>query len=466
MADIVVCGGSVIGLSTAMLLARDGHDVTVLERDFAEVPNSVDAAWDGWNRVGVPQFRQPHNLFPRYRKILQQELPDVFNALIASGGTWVDFLAALPPFITDRDPRPDDDQFRFVTGRRPMVEYVHARAAANEPRLTVRRGIKARGFLNGASQNGTVRVTGVATEEGAVPADLVIDAMGRRSPAAEWLVELGAPPPLVHAEDSGYTYYTRFYSGEQPVAMAPPVSSIGTFMLLTLFGDNSTWSVTLWAPTGDGALKEFRHPEKFDKVVRACPLHAHWLAGQPITDVLPMAGILDKYRRFVVDGEPVATGFAAVGDAWACTNPSAGRGLSVGLIHAQRLRDVVRSSLGDPRAFALEWDAVTESEIAPWYWNQIAADRSRLAEIEAVRQGRTSNVTTVVPLPPEFQAVARAAPFDADVFRALVETIGCLALPQEVFARPGLWDKVEAAAPDEPFAIPGPTRDELLAMLA
>jgi 2-polyprenyl-6-methoxyphenol hydroxylase-like FAD-dependent oxidoreductase len=414
----------------------------------------------------VPQFRQPHNLFPRYRKILETELPDVFDGLVASGGTWVDFLASLSPFITDRAPRPHDDQFRFVTGRRPMIEYVHARAAANEPHVTVRRAAKVCGFMNGTGGNGAARITGVATEDGDVPADLVVDAMGRRSPAADWLVALGSLPPLVHAEDSGYTYYTRFYSGELPVAMTGPVSSIGTFMLLTLFGDNSTWSLTLWAPTGDAALKEFRHPEKFDSVVRACPLHAHWLDGEPITDVRPMAGILDKYRRFVVDGQPVATGFAAVGDAWACTNPSAGRGLSVGLMHAQCLRDVVRSSLGDPQGFALEWDGVTESEIAPWYWNQIAADRSRLAEIEAVRESRAPNVKTVVPLPPEFEAVARAALFDADVFRALIETIGCLALPQEVFARPGLWDRVEAAAPDEPFAIPGPSRDELLALLA
>ena len=92
MANIVVCGGSVIGLTAAMLLARDGHDVTVLERDPAEVPSSWEEAWDTWDRPGVPQFHQPHNLFPRYRKILDEELPDVLDGLVANGGTWVNFV--------------------------------------------------------------------------------------------------------------------------------------------------------------------------------------------------------------------------------------------------------------------------------------------------------------------------------------------------------------------------------------
>jgi hypothetical protein len=29
-----------------------------------------------------------------------------------------------------------------------------------------------------------------------------------------------------------------------------------------------------------------------------------------------------------------------------------------------------------------------------------------------------------------------------------------------------MWDKVIAATPDEPFAMPGPNREELLALLA
>ena len=38
MAEILVLGAGLTGLTTAMLLARDGHDVTVLERDPAEPP--------------------------------------------------------------------------------------------------------------------------------------------------------------------------------------------------------------------------------------------------------------------------------------------------------------------------------------------------------------------------------------------------------------------------------------------
>ena len=37
------------------------------------------------------------------------------------------------------------------------------------------------------------------------------------------------------------------------------------------------------------------------QTVRACPLHAHWVDGEPVTDVLPMSGAVDRYRRFVVD---------------------------------------------------------------------------------------------------------------------------------------------------------------------
>jgi 2-polyprenyl-6-methoxyphenol hydroxylase-like FAD-dependent oxidoreductase len=81
--------------------------------------------------------------------------------------------------------------------------------------------------------------------------------------------------------------------------------------------------------------------------------HAHWLDGEPITGVLAMGGITDRYRRFVVDGAPVATGIVSVGDAWAGTNPVGGRGISMGLMHAQGTVEVLQQHLDDPPALAL-----------------------------------------------------------------------------------------------------------------
>ena len=78
---IVIIGGGICGLGTALLLARDGHDVTVLEHDAAPLPASPQAAWEQWERKGVAQFRQPHNFMPGLRLLLEAELPDVQEAL-------------------------------------------------------------------------------------------------------------------------------------------------------------------------------------------------------------------------------------------------------------------------------------------------------------------------------------------------------------------------------------------------
>jgi len=123
MSRIVVLGGGVVGLSTAMMLAQQGHDVTVVERDGEPLPASPDDAWCAWERRGVAQFRQPHFLQPAGRQILDRHLPEVTESLRRAGGVTFDLSRMLPPSITDRAPRPGDGRFVTVTGRRPTVEY-------------------------------------------------------------------------------------------------------------------------------------------------------------------------------------------------------------------------------------------------------------------------------------------------------------------------------------------------------
>jgi 2-polyprenyl-6-methoxyphenol hydroxylase-like FAD-dependent oxidoreductase len=464
MGAVVVCGGSMIGLATAMMLARDGHEVTVLEADPDGAPVEAVEAWESWKRGGVAQFHQPHNTFARFRQICDSELPGLTDKLVAAGCTWVNFLTTPPPTLDDRTPRPEDEALRLVNGRRPVVEAVMAAAAEAQPGVTVRRGVRVAGLLSGASAvPGSPHVTGVRTETGEeLRADLVVDAMGRRTRAAQWIDALGGRRPPVESEDKGFVYYTRYFTGPvRPQRMAPALMPLGGVSVLTLDSDNDTWSVTVFTVTGDAPLKALRHDDCFDRVVRACPLQAHWLDGEPLTGVVAMAGVLDRVHQYVVDGRPVVTGFAAVGDAWACTNPSAGRGLSVGMIHAQVLRQVVAAHLDDPVTFAKVWAARTDDEVAPFVRNQLRADRQRVAEMTALREGREP--PALDPTTTRFLAASRT---DPDAFRALVETVQCTALPQEVLARPAVARAVEAVgdAPLPPF--PGPDRAELLRLLA
>ena len=96
--------------------------------------------------------------------------------------------------------------------------------------------------------------------------------MGRRSKLAEWVAGLGGDAPHVESEDSGFVYYTRYFRGpEAPVVFAPPLSAMGSFSLLTLLSDNDTWSVTIFGPSADKALRPLKDAAVMERVVRACP---------------------------------------------------------------------------------------------------------------------------------------------------------------------------------------------------
>lgn len=456
------------GLAAGLMLRRDGHEVTVLERDAGSEPGSVEDAWERWQRDGVTQFRQPHLLVPLGRVVLEDALPDIPPALEAAGAVRFDLLGLMPRSITDRTPREGDDRLWTITARRPVLEHVLRRTAEAEQGLELRSGVSVRELVV-SSYDGTPHVHGVRTDAGEeFRADLVVDAMGRRSQLPRWLEAAGTKPVHEEADDSGFIYYTRTFharDGRVPECRAPVTTPVGTFSLLTLPADNDTWTVTVFISAGDQPLKRLREPELWTALVAACPLHAHWLGGEPITGVEAMGGILDRYRRFVVDGEPVATGVASVGDAWACTNPSLGRGMSFGLLHAVHLRDVIRDHLEDPRRFAEAWDDVTEAELTPWYRETVEEDRARMLEIEGLRHG----LDTVSPsdssawlLPALRLALAR----DPDAFRAFAASRACVRRLADSFTDQSLVERIlEIARESQPPPLPGPDRGQLLALL-
>ena len=131
-------------------------------------------------------------------------------------------------------------------------------------------------------------------------------------------------------------------------------------------------------------------------------------------------------------------------------------------MHAVATAEAVGSHLADPVALALEQERVTGKRALPWYQATTQLDRARAAHVAAVIEGRRPAGQA----DPVLRDFATAAALDPDMFRAFLEMTFLLALPQEIFSRPGFAERARDIAGDRsPAPPPGPTRPDLLAML-
>jgi flavin-dependent dehydrogenase len=471
MARIVMVGAGIVGLGTALLLAGDGHEVTVLERDPAPPPDVANDAWYDWERRGVNQFRQPHGFQPRVCQILEAELPHVARALETAGAFRRNYVRDLLPKSVTGGWRAGDERFEWLTGRRPFCEAVFAAQAQSTPGIDIRRGIAVMGLVAGATDGSAVpHVIGVDTASaGKIIGDLVVDVGGRRSALPSWLAALRARPTNEELDDCGFMYFGRHFrspDGSTPPLIGPPKIDWGTISSLTLPADNGTWCLGIVTSASDKALLGLRRVDRWESVVRSLPLVAHFLDGTPIDDgVAVITKLEDRFRWFVVDGHPMATGVISVGDAWAASNPTVGRGISIGMLQALVLRDTIREvGLDSPSMFVSRFYQRTAKQVEPWYRVTLTGDRDRLAEVHA---GMLD--TTYQPNNDGYQrvkAVFAAASLDPDCLRAALDIRCVLKLPGEIFrSQPALADQAAtlATAADDAAAL-GPTREKLLAM--
>jgi 2-polyprenyl-6-methoxyphenol hydroxylase-like FAD-dependent oxidoreductase len=409
-------------------------------------------------------------MLPRWRALMQQELPAVLEQVIAFGGSRLNVFAELPPDLTGGR-RDGDERFETVTARRPVLEAAAATVGQRSHGVSIRRGVKVTGLLTGPRVIAAApHVTGVVIDGGAVlRADLVVDAAGRRSPVGAMIESAGGRRPHEELEDSGFVYYARHFrsaDGSRPTALGTLLQHFDSVSVLTLPGDNGTWGVGFTTSARDKQLRGLRDPSAWQSALKLYPTAAHWGEADPITDVQVIAGIEDRYHRYVVDGEPVVTGLVAIGDAWACTNPSLGRGASIGMLHACALRDLLRDVSPDqPEKLVRRFDELTESTVTPLYRMTLAFDRHRLNEIAADVAGetyQTSDASWAMT-----KALYAAAQQDPDVLRAYASVASMLCTPPEALAAPGMVSKVLSLGANAPqYPTPGPTRAELLSTIA
>jgi 2-polyprenyl-6-methoxyphenol hydroxylase-like FAD-dependent oxidoreductase len=475
MVDIAVVGGSAAGLFAAVLLARAGHQVLVLERDSLQPAPDVESAAAAAFRPSAPQIVQPHIVMARCRQLLIERLPDVYRALLAAGVAEAPLRTQMPDSLPDTGAWPGDEWLTPMMTRRSTVDWVLQRAAAAEPRVTVRSGVKVTGLFTASGRPGDQppHVTGVHTDRGDLAADLVVDATGRRSPIDDWLTQAGARPTATWRAECGIAYFSRHYRVRPDAVLPAPlvtriVVALDEFLAGKWGGDNGAVQLVVAPLAADRRFRTARDPQVFTAVLRTIPTYAAWLdVMDPITDVFPMAGLHNTLRRLVVDGIPVATGLHAIGDSVCTTNPTLGRGLALALTGAADLADTLGEHPADPAAQALALDRLVGAHVVPFYRDQAAIDAGRLAMMR-------HTIFSALPPPPAetpgrvtYSQLRVAANHDPAAFRAFWKINGMICLPDEVYTDPDVvastretLERYGAAPP-----VVQPTREQLLTAL-
>lgn len=465
--QVVIAGGGVGGLAAALALGRDGHRVTLLERDVIDHPADAEAAF-AIERSGAPQVHQTHGFLARLQVTLRDRFPDVLEALLAVGGTTMSMTARLG------EPRPGDEDLQVIIVRRSTLEWVLRDAVLAQPGVEVRTGVAVDGLRGEDRGAAPPTVTGVVLQDGSeLAADVVVAASGRRGPVPAWLAALGVEVPETEVE-SGLMYLTRWY--HRPAADLPPDPKLGGDLrfvkYLAVPGDGDTLSVTLAVRTADTDLRRaLSDPERFDRACALLPGPDLFLGPdaprlEPIGGVRPMTGLVNRLRRFAdADAEPLVLGFHALGDAHTTTNPLYGRGCSLAVVQACLLADALADHPGDPGARSLAYEAGSGREVEPWYesavqMDRLGADPAGAGALGSGAGGEAGRAMAVV-----FAAGAT----DPVIGRGLARFMNLLQTPAQLLADGELMTRIAEvmADPDaHPVApVEGPSRSELLAAL-
>jgi 2-polyprenyl-6-methoxyphenol hydroxylase-like FAD-dependent oxidoreductase len=487
--DIIILGGSVAGLASAVALADGTRRVKVLEQDPPALPPSPGDAFDQWERRGVAQERQSHAFLARLHRLLSQRAPDLLASLFAHGAEpmrFPDFASAILP---DAEFVPEDEEITLIACRRVTFEWVLREYVGTLPGVAFERGARVTGLRIEPGEGTLPRVRGVHTVDrhGKAhehSADLVIDAMGRRSRVSRWLLEAGSRPVREDSEPCGIFYSSRFYrvaeGAEMPRLEGPMGADLGYLKYGIFPGDDRTFSITLAANPEDTPFRALFRAPAFDALAATLPATKPWVdpaVAKPISRVMPMANLNNTRRFFVDESGPVALGIVAVGDALIHTNPIVGRGCTLAFVNAFLLADALAAYPEDGKQFALDLDARVVEQIVPWYEGLRVQDRDAIQVNAMLRRGEdpfcVNRADGTVDPSAYLRSLLRdgllpALREDVTVLRAFMRIFNLLDAPNDLMKDPAMLSRILAVyqrRDERAQDVLGPTRDEVVAQL-
>ncbi|GAA2778213.1 NAD(P)/FAD-dependent oxidoreductase [Crossiella cryophila] len=381
----LILGGGIAGTLAAFALAAHAESITIVDRDhFTEGQH---------HRKGAPHARHTHVLVSGGARAVDELVPGMTKSLLAAGAQLIHMPSRYLTLSPDGGWFPRFPGTQFIIGcsrallestlRARLREHRHISTSTNTDVIALTGTAAA---ITGARLRD--RTTGEVRE---LTADLIIDATGRGSGAAEWLTALGLPAVPESTVDPGIFYATRLYRAPASAGSSFPGVNVQTSPILTpdirrggslIPIENGLWTVTVAGAGGD-------HPgiddAGFTSFAASLPhpvLAELIAAADPVGPAFGFRAHANRRRHF--DRlRPAPQGFVALGDAYATFNPIYGHGMSVAALAALALRDTLRQH-GPTRTPLIQRRIAQASDNA---WTMATGQDLRFAQTIGPRPG-------------------------------------------------------------------------------
>jgi 2-polyprenyl-6-methoxyphenol hydroxylase-like FAD-dependent oxidoreductase len=425
-----VLGAGIGGLFAARVLSDHAERVVVIDPDAGQ--RGTNAA----PRPGVPQGSQVHTLMPGGLRQLERWYPGVVRHAEARG-------AVLPgpdrsASYVDGIEQVSTPNVNPLSSSRPLLEGLVRERTLRLPNVETAAG-RATGLVYDAERVAAVRYSTAAGER-VRATDFVVDATGRGSRIADWLVAGEWPRPRLERLDVDVRYVTAHF--RRSPDWTGPLSGITRFSPRAASArfagaavnavEEQRWAVML-ASYGDDLraldIEGFR--ARCDELQ---PVYQEAAKGRLVGGLVPFRHPDSRWRHFE-DLDRFPARLAVTGEAVASFNPVYGQGMTSAMLHASCLSEYLRGE-PDLRTPVRHFFELQHVVVAAAWQMSTTADAGRLGpggQQTTPAQRRTAWAT---------RQITAAAVHDSEVATAFRDVSFMLAHPATLFAP----DLVRAAA--------------------